>query len=93
MPFAWKGTVLYSLSPTNLQVCKDAYVVCDSGICQGVFSKLPPRYEHIPVQDFGNALILPGMSDLPSARSPICISRGVDRSGSSRLAQYIYLSP
>ena len=76
MPFAWKGTVLYSLSPTDLQVYKDAYVVCDSGICQGVFSKLPPCYEHIPVHDFGNALILPGMSDL-HLHAPQYAFRGV----------------
>ena len=34
------------------------------GISKGVFLQLPEKYKGLPVKDHGNALILPGMTDL-----------------------------
>ena len=64
MAFAWKGTIGYSLSQREIHFIEDAYAVCDDGKSAGVFRKLPERYRNIPVTDYGDALILPGMTDL-----------------------------
>lgn len=64
MIFAWKGTVGYSLSQHEIFFKEGVYVVCDNGKSEGVFSELPERYQNIPVTDYGDALILPGMTDL-----------------------------
>ncbi len=63
MSFAWKGTVIFSLSPSELVWKENAYVLCVDGLCAGVFEHLPEQYAGIPIKDLGNALILPGMSD------------------------------
>lgn len=64
MAFAWKGTVGHSLAQREILFMDNAYVVCDDGKSAGVFRELPERYRHIPVTDYGDALILPGMTDL-----------------------------
>ena len=41
-----------------------AYVVCVDGVSKGVFDVLPEEYEHLPLYDYEDALIFPGMVDL-----------------------------
>ena len=62
--FALKGTVCYSKSPQELIFMENAYVVCENGICAGIFPELPEKYSKIPVEDMGNKLIIPGFTDL-----------------------------
>ena len=62
--FALKGTICYSTSPTELSITEGGYVVCESGHCAGVFPELPDRYRQIPCTDFGDELIIPGLTDL-----------------------------
>lgn len=59
-----KGTVCYSRSQTELVVRPGAYVVCAEGRSQGVYETLPPEWRDLPVTDFGDQLILPGLIDL-----------------------------
>ena len=62
--FALKGTVCYSKSPQELVFMKNAHVVCENGLCAGIFPVLPEKYSKIPVEDMGNKLIIPGFTDL-----------------------------
>lgn len=62
--FVLKGDVCYSLNVTALSQTERGYVVCEGGICQGVYQKLPEQYEHLPLTDCGNQLIIPGLTDL-----------------------------
>ena len=62
--FALKGTICYSTSPTELSITEGGYVVCENGHCAGVFPELPDRYRQIPCTDFGDELIIPGLTDL-----------------------------
>lgn len=59
-----KGHVCYSQKKDVLETRKDHYVVCQKGVCRGVFPELPPEYEVLPVKDFGDRLIIPGLVDL-----------------------------
>ena len=62
--FALKGTVCYSKSPQELVFMENAHVVCENGLCAGIFPVLPEKYSKIPVEDMGNKLIIPGFTDL-----------------------------
>ncbi|MBQ4432247.1 MAG: amidohydrolase family protein, partial [Synergistaceae bacterium] len=42
----------------------NAYVICRLDTCQGVYMTLPDELINIPVIDFGDSLIVPGMTDL-----------------------------
>lgn len=61
--FALKGLILDTPLPSELR-CREGYLVCENGVCAGVFDVLPEKYAALPVTDCGNHLILPGMSDL-----------------------------
>ena len=43
---------------------ENGYAVCVNGICAGVFRELPEQYAHLPLTDYGDRLIIPGMVDL-----------------------------
>lgn len=62
--FLLKGNICYSLSVGELKVCENSYVVCLDGRSGGVFQRIPAEYEELPVIDYGEALILPGMIDI-----------------------------
>lgn len=62
--FALKGTILWSESPQKLSIQENAYLVCENGICAGVFPVLPDKYAGIPCRDAGDSLIVPGFTDL-----------------------------
>lgn len=62
--FALKGTICYSETPQTLSITEDAYLVCDDGICAGVYKTLPEKYEGIPCRDTQGSLIIPGLVDL-----------------------------
>lgn len=62
--FALRGTVCSSDASRRLRVWEDAWVVCEEGVCTGVFPRLPERFQGLPVADHTGELILPGMVDL-----------------------------
>ena len=61
--FALRGQFLDTPAPGALR-CREGFLVCEDGVCAGVFDALPARYEDIPVHDYTSRLIIPGMSDL-----------------------------
>lgn len=62
--FVLKGTVCYSRSQTEIAVFPDSHVVCEKGISRGVYRTLPEGYQALPLTDYGDKLILPGLVDL-----------------------------
>lgn len=62
--FVIKGNILYSKSKDELVSCPDAYLVCAGGRSAGVFDTLPEIYAGLPLTDYGEKLIIPGMTDL-----------------------------
>ena len=62
--FALKGNVIYTPACGQLELRPGSYLVCEDGVVAGVFVDLPERYCGIPVEDFGEKLILPGLVDL-----------------------------
>lgn len=62
--FILKGHVCYSENSTNIRLVPNAYLVCENGLCAGVFETLPEQYTHLPLTDCGDKLLIPGLSDL-----------------------------
>lgn len=62
--FILKGNICYSKTKDELAVMDQGYLVCCQGISQGVYPVLPEKYQNLPVIDYHDMLIIPGMCDL-----------------------------
>ena len=62
--FILKGNICHTPQADLLDIRENGCVVCEDGVCRGVFDEIPARYAGLPVIDCGNKLILPGMVDL-----------------------------
>lgn len=59
-----KGDICHTPVLGEIETLENGYVISVDGICRGVFSELPEEYRGLPVKEFRDALIIPGMSDL-----------------------------
>lgn len=62
--FVLKGNICQTKNPQELDLYEKAFAVCVDGVSQGVFYTLPEEYAHLPLYDYGDSLIFPGMVDL-----------------------------
>ncbi len=62
--FILKGNLCYSETKDRLSVTEQGYLVCCEGISRGVFPVIPDKYQNLPVKDYGDRLIIPGITDL-----------------------------
>ena len=62
--FVLKGNLCYSESADRIRLIPNGYLVCEEGVCLGAFETLPERFAALPLKDFGDRLILPGLVDL-----------------------------
>ena len=74
--FVLKGDLCYSLSPTQLVTIPDGYLVCQEGLCRGVFPQCPPEFQDLPLLDYSGRLITPGLTDL-HIHAPQYVFRGL----------------
>lgn len=62
--FVLKGHICQSKDAGSIEITENGYLVVENGLCRGVFSALPEQYSSLPVTDYGDRIIVPGMSDL-----------------------------
>ena len=62
--FVIKGNICQTIHPNAPDLHENAFAVCVNGVSKGVFYSLPTEYASLPMHDFGDALIFPGMVDL-----------------------------
>ena len=62
--FIIKGNIWQTINPKQLDLHEKSYVVCENGVSKGVFEELPKEYAGLPIYDYGDALIFPGMVDM-----------------------------
>ncbi|MDU7709586.1 MAG: amidohydrolase family protein [Clostridium sp.] len=62
--FILKGNIVYSRSAEELEICEHGYLVCENGRVKGVYQTLPFVYGGIPITDYEDRLIIPGLVDL-----------------------------
>ncbi len=74
--FILRGGIAFSEGSKSIVTYSNGYVVCVDGICKGAFSQLPDQYKDLPVYDYGDKLIIPGMTDL-HVHAPQYTFRGI----------------
>lgn len=62
--FVLKGVICYSKTRKELEIVENGYLVCVDGKSAGVYTELPQDYSDLPIIDYGDRLIIPGMVDL-----------------------------
>lgn len=62
--FIMRGNICYSEAKEQLSVTDLGYLVCCKGISRGVYPVIPDEYRDLPVKDYGDRLVIPGMTDL-----------------------------
>ena len=62
--FALKGNLIYTKEIGTLEILEQHYLVCEEGKVQGIYPELPEQLCGIPVEDLGDRLIIPGLTDL-----------------------------
>lgn len=62
--FVLKGNIFYAKTKDQLSVTDQGYLVCCQGLSKGVYPVLPEEYRNLPVTDYQDMLIVPGMTDL-----------------------------
>ncbi len=64
--FALKGNICWNVSQSVVACREGACVVCMDGRCAGVWDAgaVPAAYADLPLVDCGDALVIPGMSDI-----------------------------
>ena len=62
--FVLKGHICYSQDKSTLKVFENSFLVCIEGKSKGVFNTLPEEYKNLPLKDYEDKLIIPGMVDL-----------------------------
>ena len=62
--FVLKGNICYAKTKDQLSVTDQGYLVCCQGVSKGVYPVLPEEYRNLPVTDYQDMLIVPGMTDL-----------------------------
>lgn len=61
--FVLKGNILYTPQSNKLECIPNGYLVCVDGAVAGAFTSLPQQYASLPLQDYGDKLLLPGLVD------------------------------
>ena len=62
--FILKGHICYTPEVGKLVIRENAFVICEDGVCRGVFEEVPERYSGLKVIDCEDRMILPGLVDL-----------------------------
>ena len=59
-----RGNWIHSSSQTSLEMHEDCYLLVENGLVRDFLREIPDSLAYLPVEDFGDKLIVPGMSDL-----------------------------
>ena len=59
-----KGNIIYTKTKDEFEICEHGYLVCKDGKVEGIYQTLPFRLGGEPIEDHGDCLIVPGMTDL-----------------------------
>lgn len=59
-----RGNIVYSKDRNELDAHSDSYIAVEDGRVEGIYERLPEKFEGTPVKDFGDNVIIPAFSDL-----------------------------
>lgn len=59
-----KGHICHAPEAGRLEIRENAFVICEDGICRGIFDEVPEQFRGLEVVDCTGKLVMPGMVDL-----------------------------
>lgn len=62
--FVLKGQICYSTDLDDIRVMEQGYLLCEDGVSGGVCQELPESWRGVEVRDYGDRIIIPGLTDL-----------------------------
>ncbi len=71
-----KGNIIHTPTRERFECVPNGYVVSVDNVVKGVFAELPEEYKNVPVRDYGDKLIIPGMYDM-HVHAPQFVYRGL----------------
>lgn len=71
-----KGNIVYTKTKEEFIIAKNSYLVAVGNCIKGIFEKLPEEFKEVPVRDYKDNLIVPGLVDLHTHASQFNI-RGI----------------
>lgn len=71
-----KGNIIHTPDSTHLSCHKDSYLIAEDNSIVGIMKDLPEKYAHIPISDFGDRIIIPGLCDM-HVHAPQFVYRGL----------------
>ncbi|MCR5417125.1 MAG: amidohydrolase family protein [Pseudobutyrivibrio sp.] len=74
--FVLRGGIAFSEDKNRITTYYRGYLVCVDGVCKGAFPELPEQYKDLTLYDYGERLIIPGMTDL-HVHAPQYTFRGI----------------
>lgn len=75
-PVILHGTIVHTPTKEVFDCHPDSYLISEDGKVIGIFQELPEKYKNVPVLDYGNSLILPGLCDM-HVHAPQFVYRGL----------------
>lgn len=75
-PVILHGTIVHAPTKEVFDCHPDSYLISEDGKVTGIFQELPEKYKNVPVLDYGNSLILPGLCDM-HVHAPQFVYRGL----------------
>lgn len=89
--FILKGHVFHTPEPDRPEIRENAFVVCEEGICRGIFDSIPERYAGLETADCTGKLIMPGLADLHTHASQFAYrGTGMDEELMNWLERYTF---
>ena len=62
---AYRANLVFTPSKDAFRMLPKGYVVVnDAGVIEGVYEQLPAQWSAVPVEDFGDKLLIPAFNDL-----------------------------
>lgn len=75
-PVILHGTIVHTPTKEVFDCHPGSYLISEDGKVTGIFQELPEKYKNVPVLDYGNSLILPGLCDM-HVHAPQFVYRGL----------------
>lgn len=59
-----KGHIIYTKKKEQFEIHENSYIIVEGKEIVGIYKELPEEYNKLPIQDYGNSLIIPSFIDL-----------------------------